>query len=89
MININIWKELFVGLFLGKKDLLTKMYDIYYNEIMTNFIKMDKFIGQDQNLYRSLYLSYPNLIKLIYGENDQFSIQFSQLKWFYFLKYLS
>jgi hypothetical protein len=78
-----------VGLFLGKKDLLTKMYDIYYNEIMTNFIKMDKFIGQDQNLYRSLYLSYPNLIKLIYGENDQFSIQFSQLKWFYFLKYLS
>lgn len=75
--------------FIGKKDLLSKIHDIYYNEIMTNYIKMDKFIGQDQNLYCSLYLSYPDLIKLIQGENDEYTIQFSQLKWFYFLKYLS
>jgi len=75
--------------FIGKKELLSKMYDIYYNEIMTNYIKMDKFIGKDQNLYFSLYLSYPNLIKLIRGENDEYTIQFSQLKWFYFLKYFS
>ena len=75
--------------FIGKKDLLSKIHDIYYNEIMTNYIKMDKFIGQDQNLYCSLYLSYPDLIKLIHGENDEYTIQFSQLKWFYFLKYLS
>ena len=75
--------------FIGRKELLTKMYDIYYNEIMTNFINKDLFIGQDQALYISLYLSYPNLIKLISGENDEYTIQFSQLKWFYFLKYFS
>ena len=56
---------------------------------MTNFINKDLFIGQDQALYISLYLSYPNLIKLISGENDEYTIQFSQLKWFYFLKYFS
>ena len=63
--------------------------DIYYNEIMPNFINKNLFIGQEQNLYKCLYLSYPNLIKLIHGENDEYTIPFCQFKWFYFLKYLS
>lgn len=75
--------------FIGIKDLLLKMNYLFYNEIMKNFINQNKFIGKDQNLYICLYLSHPELFKLINGENDDYSIQFSQLKWFYFLKYLS
>lgn len=84
------WKEVICGaFFIGKKELLLKFYNFYYNEIMTNFINMDKFIGKDQNLYICSYLCYPELFKLIKGENDEYTIPFSELRWFYFLKYLS
>lgn len=84
------WNGAIAGsFFIGKKELLLKFHDYYYNEIIINFINRDIFIGKDQNLYISLYLSHPELFKLINGENDNYSINFSQLKWFYFLKYLS
>lgn len=75
--------------FIGNKNLLLKMYDLYYNEILINYIKNNLFIGKDQILYISLYLSYPELFEIINGENDDFTIQYSQLEWFYFLKYFS
>jgi len=75
--------------FIGKKELLLNFHDMYYNTIMTNYINMDKFMGQDQKLYISSYLSKPELFILINGENDEYTIPYSQLMWFYFLKYLS
>jgi hypothetical protein len=84
------WNGTIAGsFFIGKKELLLKFYDYFYNEIIINYINRDIFIGKDHNLYISLYLSHPELFKLINGENDNYSINFSQLKWFYFLKYLS
>jgi len=77
------------GFIIGSEEKLKEMIDKYYNEIIPNYIKRDLFIGKDQNLYVSLYLLYPNLIKLIRGENDNYTIAYSELKWFYFLKYLS
>ena len=77
------------GFIIGNEKNLRKMIDIYYNEIMPFYIKNDLFIGKDQTLYVSMYLKYPQLFKLIRGENDNTTIQFSELKWFYFLKYLS
>lgn len=75
--------------FIGKKELLLNIHDIYYNIIIKNFILRNLFIGKDQNCYICMYLSYPHLFKLINGINDEYTIQYSQLKWFYFLKYLS
>jgi len=77
------------GFIIGRDENLRKMIDIYYNEIIPTYINKDLFIGKDQTLYVSLYLLYPSLIKLIKGSNDTHSIPFSELKWFYFLKYLS
>jgi hypothetical protein len=77
------------GFILGNEKRLRQMIQLYYNEIMPYYIKNKKFIGKDQTLYVSLYLKYPKLFKLIRGENDNTTIQYSQLKWFYFLKYLS
>jgi len=77
------------GFIIGKQENLKKIIEIYYNEIIPIYIEKDLFIGKDQNLYVSLYLSYPSLIKLIKGSNDNYTIPYSELKWFYFLKYLS
>ena len=80
----------FVGsFFVAKKELMLIMYDIFYNQIIPEYIKRDLFIGKDQTLYISLYLLYPKLFKIITGENDEYTIPNSQLKWFYFLKYFS
>ena len=68
---------------------LKRMIDLYYNEILPNYINKNLFIGKDQTLYVSLYLSNPSLIKLIRGSNDNYTIPYSELKWFYFLKFLS
>ena len=77
------------GFIIGKKELILEMADIYYNKIIPYYINNDLFIGKDQTLYVSLYLSNPNLIKLIKGSNDNYNIPYCELKWFYFLKYLS
>jgi hypothetical protein len=77
------------GFIIGKKELIIQIADIYYNQIIPFYINNNLFIGKDQTLYVSLYLLYPNLIKLIRGHNDNFSITNCELKWFYFLKYLS
>jgi len=77
------------GFIIGHKENLLKMANIYYNEILIDYMKLNKFIGKDQTLYVSLYLKYPDLIKLIKGTNDNHTIPYSELKWFYFLKYLS
>lgn len=77
------------GFIIGRDEKLKEMIEIYYNEIIPIYIENDLFIGKDQNLYVSLYLSYPSLIKLIRGTNDNYTIPYSELKWFYFLKYLS
>jgi len=77
------------GFIIGKKELILNMADIYYNQILPYYINNNLFIGKDQTLYVSLYLSNPNLIKLIKGYNDSFYIPHCELKWFYFLKYLS
>ena len=77
------------GFIIGKKELIIQIADIYYNQIIPFYINNNLFIGKDQTLYVSLYLLYPNLIKLIRGHNDNFSIPNCELKWFYFLKYLS
>lgn len=55
---------------------------------MTHYIKNDMFIGKDQTLFVSLYLSNPTLIKLIRGENDEFYYPSCEFKWFYFLNFL-
>ena len=75
--------------FIAKKELILTMNDIFYNQIIPEYIKRDLFIGKDQTLYISLYLQYPHLFNLIVGENDEYTIPNSQLKWFYFLKYFS
>jgi len=75
--------------FIGNEKNMRKMIDLYYNEIMSYYIKNNLFIGKDQTLYVSLYLKYPHLFKLIRGENDNNTIQYSEFKWFYFLKYFS
>jgi hypothetical protein len=77
------------GFIIGTENKLKEMINIYYNEIIPNYINKNLFIGKDQTLYVSLYLSYPSLINLIRGHNDNFTIPYSELKWFYFLKYLS
>jgi|688.fasta_scaffold418332_2 hypothetical protein len=76
------------GFIIGKKELLINMIDIYYNKIMTHYIDNDMFIGKDQTLFVSLYLSNPNLVKLIKGDNDHFCYPLCEFKWFYFLKFL-
>ena len=78
---------IYSSFFIGKKDLLLNLHNYFYNEILINYVKYNKFIGIDT--YISLYLSYPELFELNNGENDEYTIQFSQLKWFYFLKYFS
>jgi hypothetical protein len=77
------------GFIIGNKERLKEMINIYYNQIIPYYIENDLFIGKDQTLYVSLYLNNPNLIKLIRGYNDNFTIPYSELKWFYFLKYLN
>lgn len=77
------------GFIIGSENKLKEMINIYYNEIIPTYINKNLFIGKDQNLYVSLYLLYPSLIKLIKGYNDNFTIPYCELKWFYFLKYLS
>jgi len=77
------------GFIIGRDEVLRKVIDIYYNQIVPFFIKNNYFIGKDQNLYVSMYLSNPSLFKLIRGCNDNYYIPFCELKWFYFLKYLS
>lgn len=77
------------GFIIGKKELIIQMADIYYNKIIPFYINNNLFIGKDQTLYVSLYLLFPNLIKLIKGHNDNYYIPNCELKWFYFLKYLS
>jgi hypothetical protein len=77
------------GFIIGNEENLKRMINIYYNEIIPYYIENNKFIGKDQTLYVSLYLKYPNLIKLIRGYNDNYTIPFSEFKWFYFLKYLN
>ena len=77
------------GFIIGKENKLIEMINIYYNEIIPNYINKNLFIGKDQTLYVSLYLTYPLLIKLIRGYNDNYTIPYCELKWFYFLKYLS
>lgn len=78
------------GFMIGHKDNLLKMINIYYNKIIPYFIDKDYFIGTDQNLYVALYLSNPDLIKLIRGNNENhYPIPYCEFKWFYFLKYLS
>jgi len=70
-------------------DKFKEIIDIYYNKIIPTYIENDYFIGKEQNLYVSLYLNNPSLIKLIKGTNDNYTIPYSEFKWFYFLKYLS
>lgn len=77
------------GFILGSEKKLRLMINLYYNEIMAFYIKNNLFIGKEQTLYTSLYLKYPKLFKLIRGENDNTTILNSEMKWFYFLKYLS
>lgn len=77
------------GFIIGRDEQLKRMIDLYYNEILPNYINKNLFIGKDQTLYVSLYLSNPSLIKLIRGSNDNYTIPYSELKWFYFLKFLS
>lgn len=78
------------GFMIGNKDNLLKMINIYYNKIIPYFIDKDYFIGKDQNLYVALYLSNPELIKLIRANNENhYPIPYCEFKWFYFLKYLS
>ncbi len=77
------------GFIIGKYDKLLEMSSLYYDEIMPTYISMNKFIGKDQKLYTSLYLKYPHLFKLIKGRNDNYHIPFCELRWFYFLHYLT
>jgi|694.fasta_scaffold00528_44 hypothetical protein len=77
------------GFIIGSADKFKEIIDIYYNKIIPTYIENDYFIGKEQNLYVSLYLNNPSLIKLIKGTNDNYTIPYSEFKWFYFLKYLS
>jgi len=77
------------GFIIGNIENLRKMINIYYNEIIPYYINNNLFIGKDQTLYVTLYLNNSSLIKLIKGNNDNYTIPYSELKWFYFLKYLS
>jgi len=76
------------GFVIGRKKEMEVYINKYY-EMLETYISKDKFIGKDQTLIMSVYLENPNMIKLIRGENDHFNTPFCQLKWFYFLKYLS
>jgi hypothetical protein len=77
------------GFIIGNEEKLREMIDIYYNKTIPYYIENDLFIGKDQTLYVTLYLNNQNLIKLIRGHNDNYTIPYSELKWFYFLKHLS
>lgn len=77
------------GFIIGNEKNLRKMIDEFYNTILIDYMKNDYFIGEDQTLYTSLYLKNPNLIKLIRGNNDETTLPFCEMKWFYFLKYLT
>jgi hypothetical protein len=77
------------GFIIGKYDKLLEMANIYYQDIMPTYISKNLFIGKDQNLYTSIYLKYPHLFKLIKGINDNYNIPFCELRWFYFLHYLT
>ncbi len=77
------------GFIIGNEKNLRKMIDEFYNTILIDYMKNDYFIGEDQTLYTSLYLKNPSLIKLIRGDNDETTLPFCEMKWFYFLKYLT
>ena len=50
---------------------------------------MYQFKSKQTHLYTSLYLKNPDMIKLIRGNNDETTIPYCEMKWFYFLKYLT
>lgn len=77
------------GFIIGNEKNLRKMIDEFYNVILIDYMKNDYFIGEDQTLYTSLYLKNPEMIKLIRGDNDETTIPYCEMKWFYFLKYLT
>ncbi len=77
------------GFIIGNSINLKKMIKEFYEVIIPEYIKRNYFLGEDQTLYTSLYLKRPDLITLIKGNDDETTIQYCQMRWFYFLKYLT
>lgn len=77
------------GFIIGSEINLRKMIEEFYNNILITYMNNDYFIGEDQTLYTSLYLKNPEMIKLIRGDNDETTLPYCEMKWFYFLKFLT
>jgi hypothetical protein len=67
-------------IFGGGKEILLKWHVLYY-EMLEYFIHINRFIGKDQNIMNSLFLTEKNMCNMIIPERIN--------EWFYLQKYLS